>query len=572
MKNKKVVFIQNQAKGPLVLPKNWIVKILINILGTLAIGAITYYVTLPVFNFKSMDLYVFIGFLSLVYAGISLVTSKATNKEEYRPFYARQVKGIGAIIVLLIAVVIIGGISSAVIFRASSYKKLLDVKKGTFKTDVSQVDFSSVPMLDSTSAEKLGDRKLGELEDMISQFSVDNYYTQINYKNKPVRVTPLRYSDIIKWAINTKEGLPAYLVIDMVTQKVNVVRLEKGMKYSTSEHFNRNLIRHVRFNYPTYIIGEPSFEIDDEGNPYWVCPRIDKKIGLFGGKDVIGAVLVDAVTGKCSYHSVKEFKEKKELQWIDRVYPSDLVVEQYNYHGKLQKGFINSVIGQRGVKVTTGGYNYIALNDDVYLYTGVTSITDDQSIVGFTLINQRTKESNYYSIAGAKEYSAMNSAQGVVQQYGYEATFPLLLNISGQPTYFMALKDSSELVKQYAMVNVEQYQVVATGKSLAECSRNYADLLKEKGINVDIAKDNKPDGEQDKKDTLVIEGVVEDIRTSVMNGNSTYYLKLVENPSYFAIQAKTSEIVVILNKGDKVTISYNKSKKPIVIAKSVQKK
>lgn len=572
-RKEKIVYIQKQAKKPVVLPDKWFVKILINIAVTLLVGAIAYYVSFPALNFKSMELYLYLGFLCIVYAICALFTSRVKKEEEYAPFFAKQFKGSMYVIVGLLVVAIIGGISSAVIFRAKSYKDLINVEKGNFKTDVNEVDFSSVPMIDSASTEKLADRKLGELEDMISQFSVDNYYTQINYKNRPVRVTPLKYSDIIKWAINTKDGLPAYLIVDMVSQKVEVVRLKQGMRYSTSEHFNRNLLRHLRFNYPTYLFDTPSFEIDEQGKPYWVVPRVDKKIGLFGGKDIIGAVLVDAVSGDCKYYPVDKIKTEKELQWIDRVYSSDLLIEQYNFHGKLQKGFINSLIGQRGVKVTTEGYNYLALNDDVYLYTGVTSITDDQSIVGFVLINQRTKESNYYSIAGAKELSAQGSAEGVVQQYGYTATFPLLLNISGQPTYFMALKDSSNLVKQYAMVNVEQYQVVATGKSLADCSQNYADLLKDKGITVDVSKATEAleeEDKEDKKDILNVTGVVDDIRTAVIGGNSVYYIRLKDNPIYFSINAGSSEDVVILNKGDNVNITYKKDTRRIISAKSVK--
>ncbi len=570
MKDRKPDFIQKQPKMPFVLPDKWYVKIIINVLVTLVAGSILYYFTLPVFNIHSIDLYIFLVFVALIYIGISFVTSKVAKVPENRPFFSRQAKGFGAVAAVIVVFILVGGIASSVIFRSKSYSKLLDVENGNFKTDIEEVDFSRVPMLDAESTAKLADRKLGELEDMISQFDVDNYYTQINYKNRPVRVTPVKYNDIIKWFINKKEGLPAYLIVDMVSQEVDVVRLEEGMKYSTADYFNRYLIRHLRFNFPTYMFDKPVFEIDEKGTPYWVCPRIDKTIGLFGGKEVVGAVLVNAVTGECSYYSTEEFKSNKDLAWVDRVYSSDLLVEQYNYLGQYQNGFINSIFGQRGVKVTTEGYNYIALGDDVYLYTGVTSITDDQSIVGFVLINQRTKEANYYSIAGAKEYSAMDSAQGVVQQYGYKATFPLLLNISGQPTYFMALKDSSQLVKQYAMVNVEQYQVVATGKSLSECSQNYADLLKEKGIVVDVAKPDDGSAQGDSSKSQSVTGVIADIRSVVVEGNSVYYIKLQNSENYFSVKAASNEIAVILNVGDNVTIKYKESDKKIVSATSIE--
>ncbi len=555
-------------KRPVVFPEKWQLKILTNVIVTLVVSAIVYYFTLPVFNIHSLDLYFFLGLVVAIYSFVAWINSSAKNPSGDKTFFERQLVSGVTIIGVLVGVVAIGAIASSALFRADSYSKLIDVSSGKFETDIEEVDFSSVPMIDLDSTKMLGDRKIGELEDMISQFSVDDYYTQINYKNKPVRVTPLKYSDIIKWFINKSEGLPAYLIIDMVSQEVEVVRLKEGMKYSTCEYFNRYLIRHLRFNYPTYMFDEPVFEIDENGEPYWVCPRVEKKIGLFGGKDIVGAVLVHAVTGECTYYSVEDTNTKKELQWIDRVYSSDLLIEQYDYFGQYQKGFWNSIIGQRGVKVTTEGYNYLALDDDVYLYTGVTSVTDDQSIVGFVLINQRTKEANYYSIAGAKEISAADSAQGVVQQYNYKATFPLLLNISGEPTYFMALKDKSNLVKQYAMVNVEQYQVVATGNSLVECSKNYADLLREKGIIIDVAPLEEVE-EQDKQQ-VEVSGTIADIKSAVVNGNSIYYIKLAEASIYYSISASDSEMAIILNVGDAVKIMHKPSEKAIVPAKSIE--
>ena len=188
----------------------------------------------------------------------------------------------------------------------------------------------------------------------------------------------------------------------------------------------------------------PVFEIDDEGTPYWVCARIVKTIGLFGGTDIKGAVLVNAITGESKYY-------EEVPSWVDRVYNSDLIMQQYDYYGSYHNGFLNSIFGQRDVTQTTDGYNYIAIGDDVYMYTGVTSVTSDESNIGFILSNQRTKETHFYSIAGATENSARGSAQSKVQQMNYTATFPLLLNIADQPTYFMSLKGADGLVKMYAM-------------------------------------------------------------------------------------------------------------------------
>jgi len=283
-------------------------------------------------------------------------------------------------------------------------------------------------------------------------------------------------------------------------------------------------------------------EIDEEGTPYWVCSRMVKTIGLFGGTDIKGGVLVNALTGESEYY-------EEVPSWVDRLYAADLIVQQYDYHGMYKNGFVNSIFGQRDVTITTDGYNYIALDDDVYMYTGITSVGSDQSNVGFILSNQRTKETTYYKSAGATEYSAMASAEGELQHLRYTATFPLLLNVHGQPTYFMAMKDQAELVKSYAMVNVQQYQIVAIGDTLAECEANYINMLAQSGIVGDV--DAVPEEQQ-----KTIKGSVDDIRSAVLDGNTYYFIRLVGYDTYYSISAADSPEAVILNEGDQVTITY----------------
>ena len=319
------------------------------------------------------------------------------------------------------------------------------------------------------------------------------------------------------------------------------------------------------------MLGEPSFEIDETGRPFWIVPVLDKTIGLFGGTDVSGAVIVDSINGDTTLISTSldgttklptdKFVNDKEFQWIDRVYSSTIVNQQYNFYGKYNNGFWNSIIGQENVKITSQGYNYLALNDDVYMYTGVTSISSDQSIIGFVLINQRTKESKYYQVSGALENTAQTSAQGKVQQYGYAATFPILLNVSGEPTYFMALKDSSQLVKMYAMVNVKQSTVVGVGTSLAECTENYAAELEKSGVSVDVDVDSMGQEETPdapKVETVDVTGTVAEIRSVITGGETYFYIKLQDNNAYYKVAVKDAERIVILNVGDTITFAVDK--------------
>ena len=572
-------------------PEKAALKIVISIIATLVTAAVAFYVMLPPLNFKAYEFYLYLGIIVLAYAVFSALLSGVISKPEYMPYFKRQMIVPGVIVAVLLVVVGIGYLVSSPFFRAEAYSNIIEVRTDSnFAEEIDKQDaesFSNIPKLDEGVAATLAPRALGNLAEKgyVSQFSVYPLYTQINYKGTPVRVVPLQYSNIIKWFTNRSEGLPGYIVIDMANEVTTLKELDNGIKYSPAEHFGRLLKRHLRMNYPTYLFGNPSFEIDDEGNPYWICARLDKTIGLFGGTDVMGIVIVDAVSGETEYVAIDNVKSDPKYQWIDRVYDSDLLVEQYNYYGRYQKGFWNSVLGQEDVYVTTEDYSYIAQDDDVYMYTGVTSVTSDQSITGFVLINQRTKESVYYSVAGAKEQSAQASAEGLdeIKAAGYQATFPLLLNIGGEPTYFMALKDvradGSQIIQSYALINVKQYtKIKVYGKTLAECLSKYIAQLEANGIKVDIDADQVVDPSTDSDgstgtqvETKTVTGKIADIRTQVVAGETCYYITLVGSDVYYSISASKSESAVILNANDTVTIKYVVKDGAIIPANEIEK-
>ena len=532
-------------------------RVLINLAVTALVGFVYFYLELPPINLQSPDFYAFALLLCAAYCVSAIVTSgfQGQGAKNYFKFLKKQCAVPFFLAILLLVVAVIGSIAGSVIFRAGAYSRLLPVESGDFAAEVDEISYDQIPMLDRGSAERLGDRKLGELSDMVSQFEVVDDYTQINYKGRPVRIATLMYADLIKWFTNRSGGLPAYLVIDMVTQNVELVRLQEGIKYTTAEHLGRNLYRHLRFHYPTYLFSQPVMEVDEEGTPYWICPKLVRTIGLFGGTDVHGAVLVNAITGESQYY-------EEVPAWVDNLYSANLIVQQYDYYGMYHNGFFNSLFGQRDVTVTTEGYNYIALGDDVYIYTGITSTGGDQSNIGFILSNQRTKESKFYSCAGATEYSAVDSAEGELQNLRYKATFPLLLNIGGQPTYFMAMKDAAQLVKKYAMVNVQQYQIVATGDTVAECEKNYAAMLNQNGIASGAGAGSG----------ATVDGTIADIRSAVLGGNTVYYVKLIGSEIYYAISAADQPSVVILSNGDQVSVSYQEGEGSILSAVSIEKR
>lgn len=566
----------DKKNGVLIPPEKKGLKITINIILTLVFGAVFYYFMLPVFNFKDLKMYFFLAVLAAFYCIVNYITCGALKTPDYAP-YAKKSSLVPKIFIGVLAVVVgIGLLVSSVFFRASSYAKIIDVEKGDFTTEVAEPgDFSAVPVIDENTTSVMAERALSDLSALgyVSQFTVQPNYYQINFRNEPVRVSALQYSNIIKWFTNFKNGLPAYVIVNAKTQKSELVEVEGGMKYSTADHFSHYVTRHIRFKYPTYILDEPNFEIDETGHPYWIFARLDKTIGLFGGTDVIGAIIVDSVTGECTEYSIDEIKNSEKLEWIDRIYSADLLIEQYDYYGRYQGGFWNSVLGQKDTYSTTEGYSYLAMNDDVYMYTGVTSLTSDESLTGFTLINQRTKEAKLYEISGAKETSAQESAEGLVQQYGYKASFPLLLNIDGHATYFMSLKDSSDLVKGYAMINVGQYSIGATGTTLTSCMESYISELAKNNIKVSVDTNNIQDdassADTNKTETTVT-GNVTDIRTAVIGGESVYYIKLDSSDRYYSVKAADFENIVLINNGDAVTITVNSTNDKIIPVKGIK--
>ena len=571
----KIKWSKSDEVTAVVKPTKIPLRLLISFLITAVVGGIAYYMMLPALNFKDTQMYLFLILLVVVFM-LSFALVCRANKKIERKEYVKKKSLVPVIIVgVLVVVMAVGYLTGVTLFRAKSYSNLLTISDGNFENDFEDISYDKVPRLDSNRAIALADQQLGSLEEYKSQYVVSDNSTQINYKNTPCRVAYLQYADFFKWMNNTKNGTPAYMLVDLVSQKVTA-------------------------------------EIDDNMHPYWITAVLDKTIGLYGGTDVKGAIITDALTGKSKYYDIETVKNDKSLNWIDVVYSEALVLEQYNYHGKLQNGFWNSIIFQNDVNIASTGSGNIAMDDDVWVFTGVTSAETDASNFGFILINQRTKEARYYKSPGATEISAQESATDAVQNYGYQATFPILLGIDGNPTYFMSLYGDSNTVKGYAFVSLKDKTVVGTGlldtaksdaKALNNAIENYIDALKEKGIadnvdksniivdeskisgsnNADITDDNNANDNANNnanntenetttkpsKETAkgTVTGTVEDIKTSVNDGNSVYYLKV--DGKYYYINVGDCMEVMLVNKGDTVEITTDGGKGTFIQAKSI---
>lgn len=518
------------------------IRRILNLIITLAIGFIIYYFTLPALNLNNMSFYIFVGTLIFIYAVLDTITDdKVKLFSKGKLLRNRDVPpAIGYCLIGYVAVFFIICLVNFIfspIFNAKSYQSRININEtGNFKEDIEEVNFKQLPLLDRDSSEVLGDRVMGQMSELVSQFRVSNQYTQINYNDDIIRVTPLEYADGIKWLTNRKNGVVGYITVNSVTGESNLVRLEKGMKYSTSALFNENLRRKLRFTYPTTNFGKVSFEIDNEGNPYYIVPTIKyTAIGLKA--KVTGVIIFNPITGES-----KKYKNEEIPTWVDIAYSSNLIIEQVDDWGAYKNGFLNSIFGQKNVVSTTEGYNYLAMNDDIYLYTGITSVVSDESNLGFILTNMRTGETTYYSVPGAEEYSAMSSAEGQVQDMGYSSTFPLLINLNGNPTYLVSLKDSSGLVKMYGFVDVKDYQkVVVTdaSKGIIAAKDNYLKSIKKE------AKD---------EELIITEIKIDNINTANINGYTYYYIS--SNDKKYKLSISLSDKLPFVKSGETIKIGY----------------
>ena len=521
------------------------VRIALFVIFAAVIGGF-YYAYFPAINIH-LEIFwttLIVVFLSLAIilgakSSISQMVGRLSKKPSIKEF-SWFAKLCSVLVIVCVGVLIVGSALGATLFRSRAYANLLPVDKREFTEDIEQSDqVTDIALMDTESARIFGNRKIGSLSDVGSQYEIEADYTQISIKGQPMKVSGLKYASFFKWWNNRNSGVPGYVQVNPVNSEAKYVKLTKPMKYVPSAYFNYNLQRHVQLTYPTKIISGYKFEVDDDGNPYYICPTMTARVGLFGGIDVNGVIICDPIDGDCQYYAIGDCPS-----WVDSVYDGHLLTKKYNWHGMLSGGYINSIIGQKGCKQATDDFGYKIIGDDVWVYTGVTSANGDQSNIGFVMMNQRTSEARYYQVSGAEEHSAMSAAEGEVQEKGYKASFPSLINVSGTPTYIMVLKDAGGLVKLYAMVNVEQYNIVATATSQTKVFEEYKTLL---------ASDGKLETEENdlKEDTITVQSV-EYIDT---DDGTMVYIKDT-NHQVYKQAFKEDESLIRISAGDVLHVKY----------------
>ncbi len=507
---------------------------------TLLVGFVVYYLFLPPINIQSMGFWMFLSFLLIVYTMLTGMFCFDNKGRLIKMGLSTKVTFVSVFVI--IGLILVVNLIFSPLFQSSKYASRIDIEENAdFEADVAPVNFNQLPLLDKDSSSKLGDRVMGQMPEMVSQYYVSDLYTQINYNDNIVRVTPLEYNGFFKYMKNHKKGITGFITVNSINGSSELVKVEDGMKYMPSSYFFKNLQRYLRFKYPTLIFGQENFELDNDGNPFWIVP-VMKYSGISLRREVKGVVILDPVTGDSKLYDVDEVPS-----WVDHVYDADLIIEETDDWGLYREGFLNSLFSQTNVVMTTDGYNYTVMNDDVYLYTGITSVSSDEANIGFILTNMRTKETKFYAVPGAEEYSAMASAEGQVQQMKYVSTFPLLINLNNKPTYLMSLKDNAGLVKMYAFVDVQDYQkVVVTDASegIEKATQNY---LGDSLIHVG-----------DKTNSRDI--TIRKINSVIIDGNTYYYIEDMESKRYKLSIKINKDRIPFINVGDTLKVFFNEEK------------
>lgn len=504
-------------------------------------SAVAYYLLLPPIHYASPAFWLFLFLLSLGVFFIESIfrrspTASAATKSVF-PDLSFKLPKIKAkyrwLVYPWLLVAVTAGIIYAVfspVFFPKQYADMIQPETVDFQKDFPKVDVNQIPLIDRDTAVRLGSRTLGSLSALVSQFEAAPDYTQINIKEHPYRVTPLKYAGIYKWLNNFQKGIPNYIQIDMVTGDVELMEPAQPIKYSFDDKFSRNVLRRLRFDNPFTLFGTPTFEVDDEGNPYYVATTYKRNF-VIREPEANGIILLNAMTGESDFYSLEDIPK-----WVDRVHSADLIMHQLQMNGLYRHGFWNSLFAKNGVTQPTEGYNYLPMNDDIYMYTGITSVVSDESNIGFVLVNMRTKEAKMYYLTAAEEFSAMSSAEGSVQEKGYYATFPLLINLGGKPMYILSLKDEAGLIKEYALVDVQNYQNVFVAQTIPLLMTQYAQANNVEIENVDTA-----------AEVTTINGKIDQIEAVVVDGDSVYYFTIDGN--IYQANIKISEKLPFIENG-----------------------
>ena len=495
------------------------------------------------YSFMDMGSMVYLALFILTIAGILFL-----DKDNYKKFFGT----FGIIATAFLITFIIGGFMSSKLFNSKRYANVIgDIQEVDFATLYGNDRDIEMSYVDKDSAIIAADKKLGELTDASSRFRIDNdEFSQINYQGKMVRVAPLEYTDSFKKYTNMGAGVPYYVMVTTgdgaVNAKAELITLPEPMQYYPGAPFFKDLHRHVSLNHKFSYLDDYYFEVDDTGHPYWIMQVITKRVGIWGAKDMSALITVDAVSGETVRYNLDEVPA-----WVDSVYPTDMLMNQAKDYYTLSGGFINSISQQRGVMAidsAQGAYNYVMIDGDIYIFTGIRPIAlESSSTTGMLFINKRTGEAIELELPGVSIPSAEITSIGSIQEKGYTPTTPVLMNVGGHPTYVMSLKDVSGVVRGFSFVNYQDYTKSSVGDTVALAEKNYLSVM---GDSVSLAPE-----ERTSKDAII-----QDIVPVIIEGNTVYMIRLQDDETIYSAALSINDALVFMKPNDAVSIEFNQNR------------
>lgn len=553
-----------------------VANVVFRIIAIAAIVIVALYLkwlTKPAMNVHSEGMWWYFVFVFLIGAIIMGICEYLLDAEYY-------IWTIILVIMLLIslAVALIGALASGKLLNAKRYSNLINIESGNFEEDIIQLgDIEEFSLLDIENAEVLGSRAIGNL-DRISQYSLSSEYNLISYKGEQYRLTPIDFRGYWKAKNSYSYGVPGYVLVNSNTQEAELIQLENAITYSPKSKGDHNLKRYLRNQYPSYIFGKFQFDIDDDGNPYYIVPVLKTTIGLFGGKLVDSFIVVDAVSGECNQYSKEDLPN-----WVDHAYSLDYLMTLAEYYYQYKDGYWNSIVKQDNVKKLSyqyrwvssssdedsedsnsgrgknfEGYNSIQTNEGICFSTCVVSAGSDESSLGFILANAKTGEIKFYDCIGAEESTAQKKAESLTQNYNYTASYPLIVNVDGIETYILSLKDKSKTNISYVMINVKKYTIAVMGENLEETLHKYRQAVglesaqEYTDIEENVLEENSVVEEEEKQKN----GNIIEIYEVIRDGNTTYIFLLENDDQLYVSSILNNTNQVKMKEGTNVSISY----------------
>lgn len=533
-------------------------KWLIALIPTVIIGLLINYLALPAINLQSYGFLSFVLVMLVTYLVFCVIFSINSEGDEVFSFFDYVISGIT--IFVLVAILLCSFISSE-LFHWKEYQGMIEIEQhdeADFASDVaSSTNIANLAVVDVETARNVGDRTLANIPNP-SWYEIDSEYNLILYQGKQYRISPVNYGGIFKYFSASSTGLPGYVLVDAVTQEAQLVQLEEPIRYSPSALFEYNLKRHLRNQYPSAIFGKSFFEIDEQGNPYWITSVQNPHIGPLGGMMEDSFIITDACTGESTEYTVENLPE-----WVDHAFDLDYLMRLVEYNYSLVRGlfnFSNTDVYHTSYQYRSNseedgyfaGYNTTLSKDGIVFFSGVTPANNSESIIGFILANPRTGVVKFYSSIGAEESSAQAAVEGLVSDLKYTATYPTIINVEGKPTYFMTLKDGAELIQRFALCNVANYSIAVQAPTVEEALALYLDRI---GVSIETPEETQ----EVEKETYTTSGVISFLSQVAVDGTTYYYFQLEGDNNLYLSSIKLNPNQVFMTVSSNVSIEYQET-------------